>query len=295
MNSVRYGLVEAGGTKFVLGIADAEGRISERMRIPTTNPDETIGAMLDWFDGRGPFAAIGLATFGPVELNPVSPEWGHILKTPKAGWSGTDLAGPLQGRFACPVAVDTDVNGAALAESIWGAGKSEEILLYFTIGTGIGGGAVVGGRTLRGSGHPEMGHIRLPRHPDDHHFKGVCPFHNDCLEGLASGPAIMARWGKSLSEFPSGHLAHDIMAWYLAQMIVTMQAIFEPGRIVLGGGVMATPGLIERVQQKAVELGSGYFRSDASEIVVAPSLSDDTGLLGALALALEITDSDRSA
>jgi fructokinase len=288
MSEARYGLVEAGGTKFVLGTADADGRIAARARIPTSSPDETIGAMLDWLGGQGPFDAIGLATFGPVDLDPASPEWGHILKTPKPGWSGADLAGPIQRHLGCPVAVDTDVNGAALAESIWGAGKSDDVVLYFTIGTGVGGGAVIGGRTLRGKGHPEMGHIRLPRHPNDRNFKGVCPFHGDCLEGLASGPAIMARWGKSLSELATDHPAHDMIAWYLAQMIVTMQAIFEPGRIVLGGGVMATPGLIQQVRQRAIELGGGYFRSDASEIIQPPGLGDDAGLLGALALALAI-------
>jgi fructokinase len=289
MSAAHYGLVEAGGTKFILGVADAKGEIVERVRIPTTTPEETIATMLAWFGRRGPFASIGLATFGPVGLDPASADWGHILKTPKPGWSGADLAGPLRQRFDCPVVVDTDVNAAALAESLWGAGKDAATVLYFTVGTGIGGGAVIDGKTLRGVGHPEMGHIRLPRHPDDSAFVGTCPFHGDCLEGLASGPAIAARWGKSLSELPADHPAHAIIAWYLAQAVVTMQAIFEPGRIVLGGGVMATPGLLERARKIAAELGGGYFRSDAEAIVVAPGLGDNTGLMGALALALNST------
>lgn len=285
----RYGLVEAGGTKFVLGVADADGVILARGRVPTTTPDATIAAMLDWFDDHGAFAAIGLATFGPVELNPRSDKWGHILETPKPGWSGIDLAGPLQRRFQCPVSVDTDVNGAALAEARWGAGRGSDNVLYFTIGTGVGGGAVINGKTLRGVGHPEMGHIRLPRHPDDLGYGGKCPFHGDCLEGLASGPAILDRWGQTLSDLPPDHPAHAIIAFYIAQMVVTMQAVFEPGKIVLGGGVMATPGLIDAVRAKAMELGGGYFRSDASESVTLPGLGNDAGLLGAYALALSLT------
>jgi fructokinase len=185
--------------------------------------------------------------------------------------------------------VDTDVNGAALAESLWGAGSGHDVVLYFTVGTGIGGGAVIHGRTLRGEGHPEMGHIRLPRHPDDMDFAGTCPFHGCCLEGLASGPAILARWGKSLSELGADHPGHQIIAWYLAHTAVTMQAIFEPGRIVFGGGVMATPGLIERATQQASQLGGGYFRSDALQSIVRPGLGDNAGLLGALAVALSST------
>jgi fructokinase len=290
MSEARYGLIEAGGTKFVLGIADANGQIIDRHRIATSQPAETTGAMLDWLRAHGDFAAIGLATFGPVELDPASPKWGHILNTPKPGWSGADLAGPLRAHFGCPVTVDTDVNAAALAEAKWGAGKGEQVILYFTIGTGIGGGAVIGGRTLRGLGHPEMGHIRLQRHPDDLAYPGHCPFHGDCLEGLANGPAIIARWGASLSDLPANHPAHDIIAFYLAQTMVTMQAIFEPGRIVLGGGVMATQGLIARVRAKASDLGGGYFRSDATNIIVPPGLGDDAGLMGALALALQTAD-----
>jgi fructokinase len=286
MSTERYGLIEAGGTKFILGVADADGQIAERVRIPTTTPGETIATMLAWLGQRGPFTAIGLATFGPVELDPASPDWGHILKTPKPGWSRADLAGPLKQRFGCPVAVDTDVNGAALAESLWGAGKGVKVILYFTIGTGIGGGAVIGGKTLQGVGHPEMGHIRLPRHPDDRDFKGICPFHGDCLEGLVSGPAIKARWGKSLSELGIEDPAHEIVAWYLAQTVVTMQAIFEPGRIIFGGGVMGTPGLLQRVVTLANNMGGGYFRYEAGSIVASPALGDDVGLLGALALAL---------
>jgi fructokinase len=285
MNMTRYGLVEAGGTKFVLGVATDKDAIEATARIDTTTPDETIGAMVDWFKMHGPITAIGVASFGPLELDIASANWGYITATTKPNWSNTDIAGPLTRAMGCPVAIDTDVNGAALAESIWGAGQGQRAMLYFTIGTGIGGGAIVDGRILHGLSHPEMGHIRLPRHPDDFAFAGCCPFHGDCLEGLASGPAIKARWGVSLSELPDDHVAHDIIAFYIAQAVVTMQSIFEPGRIIFGGGVMATPGLIDRVKAKAAALGSGYFRSVANDIVTLPGLGDHAGLLGALALA----------
>jgi fructokinase len=285
MSSKRYGLVEAGGTKFVLGIATDKDAIEATTRINTTTPEQTIGAMLDWFKAQGPLDAIGIASFGPLELDKASPDWGHVTATPKPHWSGADIAGPLVREFGCPVAIDTDVNGAALAEHLWGAGRQQKSLLYFTIGTGIGGGAIVDGRIIHGLTHPEMGHISLPRHPDDLDFAGHCPFHGCCLEGLANGPAIKARWGVSLSELPQDHIAHEIIAFYLAHTVVTMQAIFAPGRIIFGGGVMATPGLIEHVQKQAALLGNGYFKGNVAEIVTLPGLGNNAGLLGALALA----------
>ncbi len=288
MSKTRYGLVEAGGTKFVLGVATDKDTIEATARIDTTTPDETIGAMVDWFRGQGALNVIGVASFGPLQLDRQSPSWGHIGQTPKPHWSGADIAGPLQAAFACPVAIDTDVNGAALAEYHWGAGQGQCAMLYFTIGTGVGGGAVVNGQILHGLSHPEMGHMSLPRHPDDLEFAGTCPFHGACLEGLASGPSIKARWGMSLSQLPADHPAHDIIAFYIAQTVVTMQAIFAPGRVIFGGGVMGTPGLIDRVRRQAVMLGSGYFRGDANQIVVLPGLGDKAGLLGALALAQSV-------
>lgn len=276
MSKPLYGLVEAGGTKFVLGVAHGPEAVLATSRIPTTTPGETIAAMCDWLAGHGPLAAVGIGTFGPVEVDHSSPQWGHILATPKAGWSNTDLVGPLVQRLGCPVGLDTDVTAAALAEYRWGAGQGQPSVLYFTIGTGVGGGAVIGGRPLAGISHPEMGHIRLPLHPADiaASFGGVCPFHGPCLEGLASGPAVKARYGVSLSELPTDHPGHDVIAWYIAQAVVTAQAMFEPGRIVLGGGVMGTPDLIDRVRQQAEQLGNGYFRSKPAEVVVLPGLGD---------------------
>lgn len=281
-----YGLIEAGGTKFVLGLADPAGTILARHRIPTTTPAETLAAAVAWLRAQArDYRAIGIASFGPLDLDPASPAHGCVRATPKPHWSGANLIAPFADAFSCPVAIDTDVNGAALAEARWGAGKGHGSLLYLTIGTGVGGGFVSDGRLLYGLSHPEMGHVRLPRHADDHAFDGVCPFHGDCLEGLAAGPAIIARWGRSLSELGPDHPAQAMIAWYLGRACATFQAVMEPARMVLGGGVMATPGLLQRVRAETAAAGGGYFVGDAGEVVVAPGLSGDAGLMGALALA----------
>lgn len=282
-------LIEAGGTKFIVGVSDASRRICARTRIDTTRPDETIPASIAWLRQQGrDYAAVGIASFGPLDLDPASPSWGHITHTAKPHWSGADIAGPFEHAFRCPVAIDTDVNGAALAEWKGGAGQGTNSTLYLTVGTGIGGGAVVNGRLIHGVSHPEMGHIRVPRHPADADFAGNCPFHGDCLEGLAAGPSIVRRWGASLSDLPTDHMSHEIIAWYLAQAVQTFQAIFEPARIILGGGVMQTPGLLEKIRAIAWAEGKAYFRGDARKIVVRPRLGDDSGLLGAMALALDV-------
>lgn len=281
-----FGLIEAGGTKFVLGIAESSGTILARHRLPTTTPEETLGAATAWFAGQGqPFAAIGLASFGPLNLDRTDPGFGCVTRTTKPGWSGADLVTPFTSAFGCPVGLETDVNGAALAEAQQGAGQGHRSLLYLTIGTGVGGGFVADGRLLHGLSHPEMGHIPLPRHPEDSGFAGSCPFHGDCLEGLVAGPAVIARWGCSLSELPDGHPGIGIVAWYVGQAIMAYQAILSPARIVLGGGVMDTPGLVERIIVCARERAAGYFPGDLAEIVVRPALGADSGLLGALAIA----------
>lgn len=286
---LHFGCIEAGGTKFILGILTGSGKIEALHRIETTTPAETIGAALAWMaaqsDRVGGLAAIGIASFGPVSLDPGAPDYGHITAKTKPSWSGTSFAPVFADRFGVPVGFDTDVNGAALAEYRWGASQGTSVSVYVTVGTGIGGGAIIRGRPHRGLSHPEMGHIRPPRHPLDPAFEGICSFHRDCLEGLASGPAIKARWGQTLSEMPNDHPAHDIIAWYLAQMIVTLRAVIDPARIVLGGGVMETPGLLARIRREADLLGSGYFHGRSSDIVVAPALGDKAGLLGGLALA----------
>lgn len=286
MSEPLYGCVEAGGTKFVLGVIDAERRVLARHRIATTTPGETLPAATAWLAAQSPLAAIGIACFGPVDLDRASATWGHILATTKPGWSGTDVAGVFARALSLPVGFDTDVNGAALAESRWGASAGCDVTVYLTIGTGIGGGAIVAGAPVHGFGHPEMGHARPRRHAADLDFAGVCPFHGDCYEGLASGPAIIARWGASLSELPANHIAHEIVAFYLAQLAQTLSAVLAPRKIVMGGGVMATPGLIERVRAARTDLSRGYFEGDAEDVIVAPGLGGDAGLLGALALAI---------
>ncbi|MDO9368151.1 MAG: ROK family protein [Sphingopyxis sp.] len=283
----KIALIEAGGTKFIVGIGDRSRRIYARARIDTTVPDQTIPAAIAWLhDQSDEYAAVGIACFGPLDLDPASPTWGHITRTTKPHWSNADIAGPFGAALNCPVAIDSDVNGAALAEWMWGAGRGTNASLYLTVGTGVGGGAVVGGKLIHGVSHPEMGHIRMPRHPADTDFAGHCPFHGDCLEGLAAGPSIIARWGASLSDLPSDHIGHHIISWYLAQATATFQAILEPARIVLGGGVMGTPGLIERVRTEAIAASNGYFTGDPETVIVSPVLGDDVGLLGALALTM---------
>jgi len=222
MDDPLYGCVEAGGTKFVLGIARGPNELIATERIPTTTPDETLGRMRTWFAAHD-IAAFGIASFGPVVLDHADPRWGRIVDTPKPGWNGANIAGALAD-FGVPIGFDTDVNGAAIAEARWGAGQGADSLVYITVGTGIGGGGVVGGRPIHGARHPEMGHVRVSRHPDDLVFPGICPFHGDCAEGLANGPAIIARWGASLSELPGDHPAHAIVAYYLAQMAVYRRA-----------------------------------------------------------------------
>ncbi len=292
MSTALYGCVEAGGTKFLAGVATSSQNILETARFDTVNPNDTIGATIEWLrraqSRHGLLRSVGIASFGPLELDRSAPDWGYITATTKAGWSHCSFGARVADALDLPVGFDTDVNGAALAEARWGAGRGQAVSVYITVGTGIGGGAIIGGKPLHGLTHPEMGHIRPQRHPDDLNFPGACPFHGDCLEGLASGPAIKARWGASLSELPADHPAHQIIASYIAQLVTTLQSIMEPGRVILGGGVMETPGLLEKVQRQAAAFGGGYFRGDASEIIVLPVLGDKAGLLGGLALAQDI-------
>lgn len=285
-----FACIEAGGTKFVLGVARGRDTILRTTRIPTTTPAETLTDVRAFFTEAqgewGAFDALGVAAFGPIDLNRLSGSWGQIVDTPKAGWSGTNLVGALTASLDCPVELDTDVNAAILAESLWGAAVGCDIAVYVTIGTGIGGGALITGVPVHGSRHPEMGHMLPRRHPDDLAFAGSCPFHGDCLEGLASGPAIIARWGASLSTLDPDHPAHEIIAYYLAQLIVAQQAVLSPQRIVVGGGVLGTFGLLDRVRRQAAKLAKGYFgTADYSSLITAPALGDSAGLLGALALA----------
>ena len=288
-----YACIEGGGTKFVVGIARSPDEVLATARFPTTTPAETLGAVAGWFREQtahhGPVAALGIGSFGPIELDPASSEWGHVLNTPKPAWRGADVCGPLATALGVPIGLDTDVNAAAIAEHRWGAAQGHRVAAYVTVGTGIGGGMIVGGKPVRGVTHPEIGHLPARRHPDDD-FPGICPVHGDCIEGLAAGPAIIARWGASLSDLPADHPGREIVAWYLGQLAVTLQAVLEPGRIVFGGGVLGTPGLLDGIRRHAAAIGAGYYRGRAEEVIVQPGLVDRAGLLGALALAMDAAE-----
>lgn len=290
MSRPLFGCIEAGGTKFVLALACEDRTIVSRERVETSFPADTLSAVVDYFRTAsaqfGPIAAFGVASFGPLDVDPGSPTWGRITRTPKPGWSDTDLVGPLRSAFGCPVGFDTDVNGAILAESVWGAARGLDVATYITVGTGIGGGAIVNGALVHGDRHPEMGHLLVRIHPADADFKGICRFHGNCLEGLASGPAIEARWRMNLSQLPANHPGHRVIAYYLAQFVIAQQALLSPRRIIMGGGVAATPGLLTKVRADAAMLAKDYFGDLSYEtLLVAPTLGDNAGLLGALALA----------
>lgn len=286
---------EAGGTKCVCLIAAGEDRILAQAVLPTTNPGQTLGAASAFFSEAADWAqpaGCGIAAFGPIQLDRGAPDHGHIAQTPKAGWSGADMRHVFAG-FTAPLAVDTDVNGAALAEWRWGAGRGLRSFAYATIGTGIGVGVLRDGVAVQGAWHLELGHLR-PRRAAGDAFAGVCPFHGDCLEGLASGPAIAARWGAPLSQLAPEHPAHEMQAEYLGQLCASLAFAHAPERIVLGGGVMHTPGLLERAAARAQDLIGGYAcwpaaRSGQS-FVDKPSLGDRAGPLGAIALAMRAAD-----
>jgi fructokinase len=291
--SLLVGAVEAGGTKVLCAAGRAGGGILAETRIATTTPAETQDAAQRFFANVvanfGALAAIGVATFGPVDLRRASPTFGRLLATPKPGWAGTDWVAPLAARFGCPVAIDTDVGAAALAEALHGAGRGCTTVVYVTVGTGIGGGIAIDGRTRSGALHPEMGHIGVRRHGRDGTFSGLCPFHGDCLEGLASGPAIAARYGAALDTLPAEHEAANVVGFYLGQLAATALLMLSPDRIVFGGGVMKHAALLPEIRRAAATLLNGYAGiADAAaleSIIVAPGLGERSGIVGALALA----------
>ncbi|MFL0672625.1 MAG: ROK family protein [Erythrobacter sp.] len=277
------GAIEAGGTKFVLAAGPAPDQITARHTLPTTTPAATLAAAAAWFADQGAISALGIGTFGPAQLDRGAPDWGHITKTPKAGWQDCDIAGFFAQALGVPVGFDTDVNAAAIAE--FAARQAAPSLAYVTIGTGIGGGLVIGGEPVHGAGHPEMGHILPRRHPADRDFPGICPHHGDCLEGLASGPAISARWGASLSELPGDHIAHDVIADYIAQLCHSLFAIAAVEVIVLGGGVSKAPRLIARVAARTRAIGADYLPGSAHSRIEAPHHGDNAGIIGAMMIA----------
>jgi fructokinase len=290
-----YGAIEAGGTKFVCAIAEEDGTLLAEARIPTADPGSTLAAMLEFLkDGshrHGELHAVGVACFGPIVLDRQSPRYGSIGKTPKAGWSHTDIVGAVRAACGDPVGFDTDVNAAALAEHRWGAGRNIANLVYVTVGTGIGGGVLINGRPLQGLVHPEIGHLFVRRHPEDTGFGGVCPFHGDCLEGLASGPAILKRCGLELAQVAIHEPPWEIEADYLGQLCAALVLTVSPQRIIMGGGVMNQERLLPMVRSRMLHWLAGYIdhvalTQDAQNFVVAPDLGGRAGVLGALALAI---------
>ena len=284
---MRLGALEAGGTKMVCAIGDENGNVFERESYPTLMPEETIPRIIDYFKTRD-IEALGIGSFGPLDLNPNSPEYGYITTTPKPGWGHYPLRGALMDALNVPVGIDTDVNAAALSEFRLGAGKDVDSLVYYTIGTGVGGGAVV----EHGLVHPEMGHMLLRPDPRDPKPHGFCPYHDGCVEGMANGPAIEKRWGVSAKELPEDHVAWDIEAEYLAQMCVNTIVMLSPGRIVLGGGVMHQLHLFPRIRRLTLEKLNGYVAhpavtEDIDHYIVPPALGDNAGAAGSLLLALD--------
>jgi fructokinase len=275
------GAVEAGGTKFVCGAGTGPDNLVTT-QIPTTSPEVTVAAAIAWFRERR-VSAVGIGSFGPVDLNPASATWGHITSTPKTGWRNFDLAGTFARGLGVPVRFDTDVNAAVAGEARWGAGRSVSNCLYVTVGTGIGGGAIVSGRVLHGLTHPEMGHVRIPHDWSRDPFPGACPYHGDCLEGLASGPAIQARWGVPPAELQRDHPAWALEAEYLAHGLANFVCTLSPERILLGGGVMAQAQLYEMVREKLACVLASYVAE--LPLVMAPELGTRAGVLGALAMA----------
>lgn len=288
-----FGGIEAGGSKFVCGVGSGPMDL-ETAEFPTTSPPETIARAAEFFRNREPVAAIGIASFGPIDPNPGSPTYGYITATPKPGWRSFNFVGAVRRNLGLSedfrIAFDTDVNAAALAEWRWGATQGANSSLYITVGTGLGGGAIMDGHLLHGRVHPEMGHIRVPHDWQRDPFQGHCPYHGDCLEGLAAGPAIEARWGRPGYALADDHPAWDLEADYLALGIANWTCTLSPEFVVLGGGVMQREKLFPKVRERVKTLLSGYVHVPE---IVPPQLGSRAGVLGAIALAS--TQSDKSA
>ena len=279
-----YGAIEAGGTKFVCAIATENLEIIERVSIPTTTPEETLAGVFEFFD-KYELRSMGIGSFGPIDINEKSPTYGYVTTTPKPGWSGYDFLGAIKNRYNIPAGFTTDVNTSALGELEIGAAKGLQSCIYLTVGTGIGGGGVVKGNLLEGYGHPEMGHMLMRRHPEDT-FDGFCPFHGDCLEGLAAGPAIEKRWGKKAYDLDPSHKAWEIEAFYIAQALMTYVLVLSPERIILGGGVMKQSQLFPLIRKELERLMNGYVdMPHMDEFIVPPLLGDNAGITGCILLA----------
>lgn len=293
-----FGGIESGGTKFVCTVGTDPDHLLKEGRFPTTTPHETILKTSEFFQPfvkSGELAAVGIGSFGPLDLNPDSPTYGYITTTPKAGWYQTNLYGEIQQRLQVPLAFDTDVNAAAVGEQYWTAdGQALDPFIYITVGTGIGVGVLINGSPLHGLIHAEAGHVALPHDWQRDPFPGVCPYHGDCLEGLASGYSMSQRWGRSPEELPVSHPAWDLEAEYIAIAIADLIYTYSPRRIILGGGVSQHPGFHEATRDKVKKYLNGYIQSPMvadkiDEYILPPALGSRSGALGAIAMAIQLT------
>jgi len=288
-----YGGIEAGGTKIVCAVGTDPDHIYAEVRFPTTGPDEVISRAVAFFREQAKqdlLTAVGIAAFGPIDPDPHSPTFGYVTTTPKPGWAHTDLAGAIKRALSVPVGFDTDVNTAALGEYRWGAAQGLDTFIYLTVGTGIGGGAMVNGKLLHGLMHPEMGHMRVPHDLTSDPFPGCCSYHGDCLEGLCGGPAIEARTGKRGENLDGDDAVWDIVALYLSLALANYTLILAPQRIIMGGGVMAQAHLFEKIRRLTPTHLNGYLQvpqlsSEIDRFIVPPGLGNRSGVLGAIALA----------
>jgi fructokinase len=285
-----YGGIETGGSKWECALGTGPQDLRAAETVPTTTPAETIDRVVAFFEREGPVDAIGIGSFGPLDGKVASPTWGHITTTPKPGWAHTDVGQEIRRRLSVPVVFDTDVNAAAMGEHVWGAAQGLDTFCYITVGTGIGGGGMAGGQLLHGLVHPEFGHMRIPHDREADPFPGVCPYHGDCWEGLASGRAIEARWGRPPSELAGDEAVWELEARYLALGLVCVICVLSPERIVLGGGVMREPRLLPLVHRKVSGLMNGYLDSASvgdgiADYVTLPRLGSRSGVLGGIALA----------
>ncbi|MCI9572965.1 ROK family protein [uncultured Acetatifactor sp.] len=284
------GGIEAGGTKMVCAVGDENGVIKDRTSFPTRQPEETFADMIAYYRNWD-IQALGIGCFGPLDLNRQSRTYGYITKTPKPGWGNCDIVGAFKDALGVPVGFDTDVNGAVLGEVTWGAAKGLDSAIYITIGTGVGVGVYVNGGLLHGLVHPEGGHILLIRHPKDT-YEGKCPFHKNCVEGLAAGPSIEARWGKKAAELADRDEVWEMEAYYIAQAITDYILSYSPQKIILWGGVMHQEKLFGMVRKEVLNLLNGYVAHEMitehiDQYIVPPALGEDPGIMGAIKLGLD--------
>ncbi len=288
---MKFGAIDAGGKKFICGITDENGNTLEKVSFPTETPEKTIPSVIEFFKNKG-ISALGIGCFGPLDLNPDSPTYGYITSSPKEAWRDYNIMGTLKSALNVPVFLDTNINAALLGESVWGAAKKVKNAIYLTIGNGVGGGAMVEGKIIHGLMHPEMGHIFVSRHPRDK-FTGNCPFHGgNCLEGMASGPAIEKRWDCTMDRLSSDHPAWQLEAYYIAHALVNYILVVSPEKIILGGDVMKNKHLFPTIRKAVMKLLNGYVKNDLifkkiDEYIVSPDLGENSGFFGAVALCIK--------